>query len=83
MTLDKITISPSLPRPVTIELQSQWIKVTDRLPPLEHQVLAWDGRTIEKAFRIKNFDTIIWTYYDFEEWYDVSHWMELPPSPKD
>lgn len=67
---------------------SEWIKCCDKLPQMDEPVLAWDGEYIEKAFRTDVYlesDGIqwIWTYYDYMEWKDVTHWMPLPKPPKE
>lgn len=67
----------------------QWISVKDRLPPLEHEVLAFDGEMIRVAHLEPQsilgayMTGAFWTYYDYLEWYDVSHWMELPKLPEE
>ena len=60
-----------------------WISVDDYLPPFDHYVLAHSQHEIRTAFidRIKDDGEPFWTYYDYLEMHDVTHWMELPKPP--
>lgn len=64
----------------------KWIKVQEKLPPLDFPVLAYDGERIEKAFRTEGSLVIgqswYWTYYDFMDWQGVTHWTFLPEIPE-
>ena len=62
----------------------EWLSVNDYLPPLDHRVLAWDGQEMNIAFidRIKDDGEPFWTFYDYLEFFDVTHWAELPECPK-
>ena len=60
----------------------KWIKCTDRLPRIDEKVLGWDGENIEKGFIDRYEDgKPFWTFYDYLEWHDVTHWGELPEPP--
>ena len=55
-----------------LRAERRWIPVTERLPPEETRVIAYDG---EDVFESEYF-------CDDWEWNaDVSHWMPLPPPP--
>ena len=72
-----------------------WIKVTERLPEVEHNVLAvLDGQVCIMAyfwFHESGEKYQVWGYsYDgvngdaiFDDNYYPTHWMPLPEPPKD
>ena len=54
---------------------SEWIPVTERLPPDEVRVLAYDGEDV--------FESEYWHGgWDWELDADISHWMPLPVPPQ-
>lgn len=65
----------------------EWISVKDQLPELDVEVLATSGDTTKVATMQPSYidedgtERSYWTYYDYLEWHDVSHWMPLPDSP--
>ncbi len=66
----------------------EWISVKDRLPKIEEEVLAYAGKKpwgpdIHVGNLQEGYDSIYWTYYDYLEWHDVTHWMPLPEPPKE
>jgi hypothetical protein len=65
----------------------EWISVKERVPEQEERVLAWDGEKIEIAYRDKILmfepNRIVWTCAEYIELPDVTHWMPLPPEPKE
>lgn len=67
---------------------SEWISVKDKLPDLEEEVLACAGeqkfgRQIRVAYLHDGLSGVYWTYYDYMEWHDVTHWMPLLKPPEE
>ncbi|EFO7518564.1 DUF551 domain-containing protein [Salmonella enterica] len=65
---------------------AQWIKCSERLPPVEYKpdggavfCLAWHKNEVEcgSQYSITN---VVFLRRHWEKWY--SHWMPLPPGPK-
>ncbi len=76
---------------------SEWISVKERLPELEQKVLATSEPYDKEIYNdnthvafITSFLDIYtglecnyFTYYDYMEWKEVTHWMPLPKPPKE
>ena len=63
----------------------EWISVEERLPEIDKQVLYVDS---EKDIYLGQLLSgmgkgIFWSSYDFLEDHDITHWMPLPPLPKE
>ena len=61
---------------------SEWIKVEDALPELDHIVLAWDGVFSYVAYRQKEEYTY-WSVLSTDDStaYAITHWCLLPNPP--
>jgi len=61
---------------------SEWIRITDQLPEIEHEVLV---RVEYKGnmFIAKRIGDGVYIDDCEEEFYGVTHWMPLPPQPAD
>lgn len=63
---------------------TEWIKVEDRLPDLDEEVLYSDGRRIYLGMLDSDMGKVIyWTHYDSFEDYGITHWMPLPEKPNE
>lgn len=67
----------------------EWIKVTDRLPEFDTEVLVFGEGKVEKA-NLKSYSTsssgidCCWVdKHDDVWWIVITHWMPLPEPPKD
>lgn len=61
-----------------------WIKVSNRLPEPDINVLAVDiDGNINVAFRTELDSGLEWTYYDYLPWEYVTHWMPLQAPPEE
>ena len=71
----------------------EWISITDRLPEEEGDYLVIMENNVSMFGKVRHFRvySINHFYPDTVEWYDdddvitfdVTHWMALPPMPKD
>ena len=59
---------------------AEWISVKDRLPEPYKQVVAFDGMDIDIAWVD---DYLMWQAGCLSDWEFVTHWMPLPPLPKE
>ena len=57
----------------------EWIKVTDRLPEIEEEVLMWDSNYLSIG-HLATFGE--WVNCEYMSKY-VTHWMPLPELPLD
>ena len=57
----------------------QWVDVEDELPPVELDVLVWDGFSVYICNRL-DAEGIVWDE-STQILDDVTHWMQLPKPP--
>ena len=57
----------------------QWVAVKDELPPIEVDVLIWDGFSVYVSNRLDE-NGIVWDE-SIQIFDDVTHWMHLPEPP--
>jgi len=64
----------------------EWIKVEDRLPEFEQNVIVFSDRSDYKIYNVDSLKQITKNQYgnivEFWNTSDVTHWMELPEHPK-
>ena len=66
--------------------QMQWVSVVDKLPEKDDDVLVWVGVTCVRACIGNTPYGQAWYLVDkhcYLNMYNVTHWMPLPPNPKE
>lgn len=65
-----------------------WISVEDKLPKIGKDVLIWaSGRNEAMIGYYKNWNwqrktNVFHSYVDNDSWFNITHWMPIPPAPK-
>jgi hypothetical protein len=72
---------------VSIALEQQWISVKDRLPDEDGDYIVYITSPTDNEVRVLWFfqqsnETIVWLN-GISFAYEVTHWMPLPPKPKE
>lgn len=60
----------------------QWVRVSEKMPPVCESILAYGAKSgVNIRYFSKGYETL--NNQEFEKLSSVTHWMPLPPNPKD